>query len=240
MFLETLVDFIMVHKEDLQDWLFVLLTQLLKKMGADLLGSVQAKVQKALDVTRLVSPAHTSDMCMTKYSTSVRKPVYASSVWSSGKVCNKNRSNSVQGFWKPQKVELADRVFVKYSGLCRGVDAFISVTPWHWEQDSVATRPSVDCHCRQLFMTLAVCYGSMSWIRDQSVEKNLNISQWTVHRKQDWSQSDEVIDLSLMSVLLVLSCGFLFLLAESLSLMTSSSLFSWGLLSTRHRRPTSR
>ncbi|XP_053531161.1 CLIP-associating protein 2 isoform X39 [Ictalurus punctatus] len=52
MFLETLVDFIIVHKADLQDWLFVLLTQLLKKMGADLLGSVQAKVQKALDVTR--------------------------------------------------------------------------------------------------------------------------------------------------------------------------------------------
>ncbi|XP_032391538.1 CLIP-associating protein 2 isoform X1 [Etheostoma spectabile] len=52
MFLETLVDFIQVHKEDLQDWLFVLLTQLLKKMGADLLGSVQAKVQRALDVTR--------------------------------------------------------------------------------------------------------------------------------------------------------------------------------------------
>ncbi|CAJ1084037.1 CLIP-associating protein 2 isoform X14 [Xyrichtys novacula] len=52
MFLETLVDFIVVHKEDLQDWLFVLLTQLLKKMGADLLGSVQAKVQRALDITR--------------------------------------------------------------------------------------------------------------------------------------------------------------------------------------------
>uniref|UniRef100_A0A8C5D7L0 CLIP-associating protein 1-A-like n=1 Tax=Gouania willdenowi TaxID=441366 RepID=A0A8C5D7L0_GOUWI len=52
MFLETLVDFIVLHREELQDWLFVLLTQLLKKMGADLLGSVQAKVQKALDVTR--------------------------------------------------------------------------------------------------------------------------------------------------------------------------------------------
>ncbi|KAM9804815.1 LOW QUALITY PROTEIN: CLIP-associating protein 1a [Neosynchiropus ocellatus] len=52
MFLETLVDFVTVHRDDLQDWLFVLLTQLLKKMGADLLGSVQAKVQKALDVTR--------------------------------------------------------------------------------------------------------------------------------------------------------------------------------------------
>jgi CLIP-associating protein 1/2 len=52
MFLETLVDFVTVHRDDLQDWLFVLLTQLLKKMGADLLGSVQAKVQKALDITR--------------------------------------------------------------------------------------------------------------------------------------------------------------------------------------------
>ncbi|XP_057715909.1 CLIP-associating protein 1-B-like [Corythoichthys intestinalis] len=51
MFLETLVDFIVLHREDLHEWLFVLLTQLLKKMGADLLGSVQAKVQKALDVT---------------------------------------------------------------------------------------------------------------------------------------------------------------------------------------------
>uniref|UniRef100_A0A8C9WQG0 Cytoplasmic linker associated protein 2 n=1 Tax=Scleropages formosus TaxID=113540 RepID=A0A8C9WQG0_SCLFO len=56
MFLETLVDFVHVHKEDLQDWLFVLLTQLLKKMGADLLGSVQAKVQRALDVTRWSFP----------------------------------------------------------------------------------------------------------------------------------------------------------------------------------------
>uniref|UniRef100_A0A8C7UA89 Cytoplasmic linker associated protein 1 n=1 Tax=Oncorhynchus mykiss TaxID=8022 RepID=A0A8C7UA89_ONCMY len=57
MFLETLLDFILVHREDLQDWLFVLLTQLLKKMGADLLGSVQAKVQKALDITRY-GPLH--------------------------------------------------------------------------------------------------------------------------------------------------------------------------------------
>lgn len=59
MFLETLVDFIVLHRDDLLDWLFVLLTQLLKKMGADLLGSVQAKVQKALDVTRLrLKPFH--------------------------------------------------------------------------------------------------------------------------------------------------------------------------------------
>lgn len=55
MFLETLVDFIQVHKDDLHDWLGPLLTRLLKKMGADLLGSVQAKVQRALDVTRWVA-----------------------------------------------------------------------------------------------------------------------------------------------------------------------------------------
>lgn len=58
MFLETLVDFVLVHREDLQDWLFVLLTQLLKKMGADLLGSVQAKVQKALDITRSLTSSN--------------------------------------------------------------------------------------------------------------------------------------------------------------------------------------
>ncbi|XP_073773259.1 CLIP-associating protein 1-B isoform X15 [Danio rerio] len=52
MFLETLLDFISLHREDLQDWLFILLTQLLKKTGVDLLGSVQARVQRALDVTR--------------------------------------------------------------------------------------------------------------------------------------------------------------------------------------------
>uniref|UniRef100_A0A3Q3X4W6 TOG domain-containing protein n=1 Tax=Mola mola TaxID=94237 RepID=A0A3Q3X4W6_MOLML len=65
MFLETLVDFIQVHKDDLQDWLFVLLTQLLKKMGADLLGSVQAKVQKALDVTRIYCFPLTEDQTQT-------------------------------------------------------------------------------------------------------------------------------------------------------------------------------
>ncbi|KAI4793861.1 hypothetical protein KUCAC02_032447, partial [Chaenocephalus aceratus] len=48
MFLETLVD-VLLHRDDLQDWIFVLLTQLLKKMGAELRGSVQAKVQRALD-----------------------------------------------------------------------------------------------------------------------------------------------------------------------------------------------
>ncbi|XP_078482581.1 CLIP-associating protein 1-B isoform X8 [Ciona intestinalis] len=52
MFLEMLPDFIQGYKEMLNDWLYFLLTQLLKKMGSDLLGSVQTKVLKALQVTR--------------------------------------------------------------------------------------------------------------------------------------------------------------------------------------------
>lgn len=67
MFLETLVDFITLHREDLQDWLFVLLTQLLKKMGADLLGSVQAKVQKALDVTRFGSALNNANYGLSEF-----------------------------------------------------------------------------------------------------------------------------------------------------------------------------
>uniref|UniRef100_UPI0035900983 CLIP-associating protein 1-A-like isoform X5 n=1 Tax=Myxine glutinosa TaxID=7769 RepID=UPI0035900983 len=53
MFLDTLLDFVSVYKSELQDWLYVLLTQLLKKTGAELLGSVHVKVQRALDVTRI-------------------------------------------------------------------------------------------------------------------------------------------------------------------------------------------
>ncbi|XP_070536538.1 CLIP-associating protein 1-B-like isoform X14 [Ptychodera flava] len=52
LFLETLSDFITIHKMDLSDWLYILLTRLLLKMGMDLLGSVHAKVERALDVVR--------------------------------------------------------------------------------------------------------------------------------------------------------------------------------------------
>ncbi|KAG5842215.1 hypothetical protein ANANG_G00175290 [Anguilla anguilla] len=65
MFLETLVDFIHVHKEDLQDWLFVLLTQLLKKMGADLLGSVQSKESFPKDLQFAILMRFTVDQTQT-------------------------------------------------------------------------------------------------------------------------------------------------------------------------------
>ena len=55
LFLETLLDLIAVHKQDLRDWLYVLLTRLLNKTGADMLGSVHGKVQRALETLRSVS-----------------------------------------------------------------------------------------------------------------------------------------------------------------------------------------
>ncbi|XP_061432469.1 LOW QUALITY PROTEIN: CLIP-associating protein 1-like [Lethenteron reissneri] len=56
LFVETLVEFVAVHHNELHEWLTVLLTQLLKKTGADLLVSVHAKLQKALDTTRTLFP----------------------------------------------------------------------------------------------------------------------------------------------------------------------------------------
>jgi CLIP-associating protein 1/2 len=43
-----------IHKADLNEWLFILLTRLLCKLGADLLASVHSKVVRVLDVVRLV------------------------------------------------------------------------------------------------------------------------------------------------------------------------------------------
>ena len=52
LFLETLCELVSSHKADLYDWLYVLLTRLLNKLGADLLGSVIHKINRTLDVIR--------------------------------------------------------------------------------------------------------------------------------------------------------------------------------------------
>ncbi|XP_064644239.1 CLIP-associating protein 1-like isoform X4 [Lineus longissimus] len=52
LFLEVLIEFIHVYRNDIQDWLYVLLTRLLNKLGADVLGSVQSKISRALDAVR--------------------------------------------------------------------------------------------------------------------------------------------------------------------------------------------
>uniref|UniRef100_T1IXA2 TOG domain-containing protein n=1 Tax=Strigamia maritima TaxID=126957 RepID=T1IXA2_STRMM len=51
-FLDTLRDLIITHKLDLNDWLYVLITRLFNKQGVDLLGSVQTKLQRTLDLIR--------------------------------------------------------------------------------------------------------------------------------------------------------------------------------------------
>ncbi|XP_031787847.1 CLIP-associating protein 1-A isoform X4 [Nasonia vitripennis] len=52
LFLDTLNDLIQTHCEDLGDWLYVLCTRLLNKLGTDLLGSIQTKIHKTLEGVR--------------------------------------------------------------------------------------------------------------------------------------------------------------------------------------------
>ena len=42
----------MTHKDDLRDWLNILITRLLNKLGADLLGSIVQKIYRTLDVIK--------------------------------------------------------------------------------------------------------------------------------------------------------------------------------------------
>ncbi|KAK0076346.1 hypothetical protein PV325_005547 [Microctonus aethiopoides] len=56
LFLDTLNELIVTHNEDLNDWLYVLCTRLLNKLGTDLLGSIQNKINKTLEVVREYFP----------------------------------------------------------------------------------------------------------------------------------------------------------------------------------------
>ncbi|XP_059614672.1 CLIP-associating protein isoform X2 [Phlebotomus argentipes] len=50
LFLDALNEVILAHANDLHDWLFILLTRLFLKLGTDLLGSMQTKIWKTLDL----------------------------------------------------------------------------------------------------------------------------------------------------------------------------------------------
>lgn len=54
LFLDTLNELIITHSEDLVDWLYVLCTRLLNKLGMDLLVSIQTKINRSLDVVKYV------------------------------------------------------------------------------------------------------------------------------------------------------------------------------------------
>ncbi|KAK3607614.1 hypothetical protein CHS0354_034665 [Potamilus streckersoni] len=66
-YLETLVDLITLHKGDLNDWLYVLLSRLLNKLGSEILGSVHAKVQRTLDCVRDNFPTDLQFGIVTKF-----------------------------------------------------------------------------------------------------------------------------------------------------------------------------
>lgn len=50
LFLDALNEVILAHSIDLHDWLFILLTRLFLKLGTELLGSMQGKIWKTLDL----------------------------------------------------------------------------------------------------------------------------------------------------------------------------------------------
>lgn len=52
LFLDTLNELVITHNEGLGDWLYVLCARLLNKLGTDLLGSIQTKIHKTLDVVK--------------------------------------------------------------------------------------------------------------------------------------------------------------------------------------------
>ena len=52
MFLETVGDFVTVHKVEVHGWMYILLVRLLQKSSGDVFGSVHTKVQRALDIVR--------------------------------------------------------------------------------------------------------------------------------------------------------------------------------------------
>ncbi|XP_053408715.1 CLIP-associating protein 1-like isoform X9 [Mercenaria mercenaria] len=67
LFLEMLIDLIQLHSRDMTDWLYVLLSRLLNKLGADILGSLQAKVQRTLDATRENFPSDLQFNILTRF-----------------------------------------------------------------------------------------------------------------------------------------------------------------------------
>ncbi|XP_050407355.1 CLIP-associating protein 1-A isoform X4 [Patella vulgata] len=68
-FMDTLVYLINLHHQDLLDWLYVLVSRLLIKTGSEMLGSVNARLQKALDTVRLNFPFLNQFNTVTKFIT---------------------------------------------------------------------------------------------------------------------------------------------------------------------------
>ncbi|XP_043193977.1 CLIP-associating protein 1-like isoform X4 [Amphibalanus amphitrite] len=66
-FLDALQELVVQHHDDLGDWLYVLVTRLLNKLGADLLGSVVQKINKTLDIVRASFPHEQQLHCVFRF-----------------------------------------------------------------------------------------------------------------------------------------------------------------------------
>ncbi|XP_037092973.1 CLIP-associating protein 1-like isoform X3 [Pollicipes pollicipes] len=66
-FLDALQELVVQHHADLGDWLYVLTTRLLNKLGADLLGSVVQKINKTLDIVRASFPHDQQLHCICRF-----------------------------------------------------------------------------------------------------------------------------------------------------------------------------
>lgn len=69
LFLDCFNELIVTHHNELQFWLYLLVTRLLNKSGADLLGSVHSKVLKSLEVVRDCFPPHLQLHCVFRFLT---------------------------------------------------------------------------------------------------------------------------------------------------------------------------
>lgn len=67
LFLDTVNELILSHSNDLQDWLFILLTRLFNKLGTDLLGSMHGKIWKTLQLIYEYFPADLQLQCVFRY-----------------------------------------------------------------------------------------------------------------------------------------------------------------------------
>ncbi|KAJ8035590.1 CLIP-associating protein 1 [Holothuria leucospilota] len=66
-FLETLCEFILAYSDHINDWLFILMTRLLQKMGSDLLPSLLCKIERTIDVVRENFPFESQFRILMKY-----------------------------------------------------------------------------------------------------------------------------------------------------------------------------
>ncbi len=64
LFLDTVNELILAHSNDLHDWLFILITRLFNKLGTDLLGSMNTKIWKTLQLIYEYFPPDLQMQCV--------------------------------------------------------------------------------------------------------------------------------------------------------------------------------